>query len=182
VGRSSGLPLAHSFSKELSRAARDRNPGIFVCDSNVRTPLAASPQGDRSFLVLAAAPADESSEHTRKRGMIASADAASFMECRMAADARVSMDVHPLPSRDLVDSLVGLYFHHFHASCPILHAPTFLEEVSAGKQDRQPAFRALLFSVLAIGSRFSDDPRTLDESGSGLGRPLGFDPHGRCPR
>lgn len=51
---------------------------------------------------------------------------------------------------------------------PLFHRPTFDQCVKSGLHRRDPRFGAVLLLVFAISSRFSDDPRVL-EDGSELG-------------
>lgn len=72
---------------------------------------------------------------------------------------------HPLPPSDLVDSLVNLYFERFHPLTPILHRPSFERSLQEGKHLHDNAFKSTVFAVLAVASRFSDDPRALQDFG-----------------
>ncbi|KIY44463.1 hypothetical protein FISHEDRAFT_26436, partial [Fistulina hepatica ATCC 64428] len=67
------------------------------------------------------------------------------------------------PDFDLVASLIGLYFKHINTSIPILHRPTFEKSVFEGLHLRNHFFGATLLLVCSLGSRYSDDPRTIPE-------------------
>ncbi|KAF7365380.1 Fungal-trans domain-containing protein [Mycena venus] len=81
-----------------------------------------------------------------------------------AYDIRSQYETRPnyvFPDRDLIDSLVALYFANFHVTTPILHRPSFERAVAEGLYVRDMAFGGLLLSVLALASRYSSDPRVL---------------------
>ncbi|KAF7369194.1 Zn(2)-C6 fungal-type domain-containing protein [Mycena venus] len=65
------------------------------------------------------------------------------------------------PERDLITSLVSLYFDNVHPTSPLLHRPTFERSVTEGLHLKDYRFGATLLAVLAIGSRYSDDPRVF---------------------
>ncbi|PIL25443.1 transcription factor [Ganoderma sinense ZZ0214-1] len=65
------------------------------------------------------------------------------------------------PPRELLDTLVDLYFRHENCHYPLLHEPTFKKCVKAGQHLRNGGFGATVLLVCAIGSRFSRDPRVL---------------------
>ncbi|KAF7374352.1 Zn(2)-C6 fungal-type domain-containing protein [Mycena sanguinolenta] len=65
------------------------------------------------------------------------------------------------PDSDLIDSLLDDYFTSFHPTLPILHRPTFERSVKEGLHLTDPDFGATLLSVLAIASRYSNDPRVF---------------------
>ncbi|KAF8206895.1 fungal-specific transcription factor domain-containing protein [Mycena galopus ATCC 62051] len=66
------------------------------------------------------------------------------------------------PERDLIASLVNLYFIYVHPTMPpILHRPSFEQSVAQGHHLHDQHFGALLLAVLAIASRYSDDPRVF---------------------
>ncbi|KAG7098328.1 hypothetical protein E1B28_000289 [Marasmius oreades] len=68
------------------------------------------------------------------------------------------------PDRDLMTSLVNLYFSKVNPFLPILHAPIFESSVRQNLHLRDEHFAATLLLVCALGSRFSDDPRVLTAS------------------
>ena len=65
------------------------------------------------------------------------------------------------PPRDLLDTLVDLYFRRMNSHLPLLHEPTFKNAIRAGKHLRDGGFGATVLLVCAIGSRFTRDPRVL---------------------
>ena len=70
------------------------------------------------------------------------------------------------PPRDLLDTLVSLYFHHMNSHFPLLHEPTFKTGVRSGQHLLDGGFGATVLLVCAVGSRFTRDPRVvLPESG-----------------
>ncbi|KAJ7935477.1 hypothetical protein B0H13DRAFT_1854139 [Mycena leptocephala] len=65
------------------------------------------------------------------------------------------------PASDLIASLLHLYFTNVHPTVPILHRPSFERSVAEGRHLTDMEFGGTLLSVLAIASRFSNDPRVL---------------------
>ncbi|KAJ7163137.1 fungal-specific transcription factor domain-containing protein [Mycena filopes] len=65
------------------------------------------------------------------------------------------------PPKDLLNSLVDLYFANIHPNIPLLHRPSFEQSVSEGLHLNDVEFGGLLLSVLALASRYSDDPRVF---------------------
>ncbi|SOV04298.1 related to transcriptional activator Mut3p [Ustilago sp. UG-2017a] len=72
---------------------------------------------------------------------------------------------YTLPDRDLVDALFDVFFEHLHPLMPIVHRPSLQRDLNAGRADKDSAFRGFVFTILAIASRFSNDPRVLARSG-----------------
>ncbi|KAJ7069921.1 fungal-specific transcription factor domain-containing protein [Mycena amicta] len=72
------------------------------------------------------------------------------------------------PEPDLLYSLLHLYFSCVHPTLPLLHRPSFERSVSEGMHHRDPQFGSLLLSVMAVASRFSDDPRVFVDGHSTL--------------
>ncbi|KAJ7707138.1 fungal-specific transcription factor domain-containing protein [Mycena metata] len=70
------------------------------------------------------------------------------------------------PDGDLIASLLELYFTVVHPTLPILHRPLFEKSVAEGLHLTNMEFGGLLLSVLALASRYSDDPRVLIEGNS----------------
>lgn len=67
-----------------------------------------------------------------------------------------------LPSKPAVDQLLLSYYTSAHTMTPILHWSSFQQAVSGlykpgGIEDSPPAFLAMFFSVLAVGSLFAPD-------------------------
>ncbi|KAJ7251124.1 fungal-specific transcription factor domain-containing protein [Mycena haematopus] len=65
------------------------------------------------------------------------------------------------PEQDLIVSLVQLYWECVHPTMPLLHRPTFERSVAEGLHLEDYRFGATLLAVLALGSRYSDDPRVF---------------------
>ncbi|KAJ7782284.1 hypothetical protein DFH07DRAFT_949077 [Mycena maculata] len=62
---------------------------------------------------------------------------------------------------DLIASLLELYFTNIHQIFPTLHRPSFERCVAKELYLSNPGFGAVLLAVLAIASRYSDDPRVM---------------------
>ncbi|KAJ7175427.1 fungal-specific transcription factor domain-containing protein [Mycena filopes] len=67
------------------------------------------------------------------------------------------------PQPDLITSLVQVYFATVHATFPVLHRPSFERPLAEGLHLTDHDFGGLLLAVLAVASRYSDDPRVLVE-------------------
>ncbi|KAJ7644206.1 fungal-specific transcription factor domain-containing protein [Roridomyces roridus] len=65
------------------------------------------------------------------------------------------------PPNDLIDSLIQLYFINVHPTFPVLHRHSFKQSLAEQRQLSDPRFGAVLLAVLAVASRYSDDPRVL---------------------
>ncbi|KAK0204261.1 fungal-specific transcription factor domain-containing protein [Desarmillaria ectypa] len=85
---------------------------------------------------------------------------------RATAEAETPHYVYP--DNDLIQSLVAIYFETINPVFPILHRPTFEKHVHEGLQLRDYNFGATLLLVLAVASRYSDDPRVLARPSSKL--------------
>ncbi|CAG8609545.1 8155_t:CDS:2 [Ambispora leptoticha] len=59
------------------------------------------------------------------------------------------------PDSELANNLIQLYFKHVHPYVPILHKADFLRRLNDKSNPLSPL---LLFSVFAMGAKFSDDP------------------------
>ncbi|KAJ7147907.1 fungal-specific transcription factor domain-containing protein [Mycena crocata] len=68
---------------------------------------------------------------------------------------------YTFPDGDLITSLVELYFSNVHPTLPLLHRPSFERSVKEDLHLRDHQFGALLLAVLALASRYSDDPRVF---------------------
>ncbi|KAF5390125.1 hypothetical protein D9757_003831 [Collybiopsis confluens] len=68
------------------------------------------------------------------------------------------------PEEDLLQDLVKLFFEQFHPYTPLLHQPLFEKSLSEGLHLRKHRFGRVVLGVCAVASRFSDDPRVLEES------------------
>ncbi|KAF9227310.1 hypothetical protein BS17DRAFT_775262 [Gyrodon lividus] len=67
------------------------------------------------------------------------------------------------PPPDLADSLIKLYLDHVNPQFPLFHKPTFERQWKDGLQHKDPYFGCLCLSLFAVASRWSDDPRVLDD-------------------
>ncbi|KZS98644.1 hypothetical protein SISNIDRAFT_481356 [Sistotremastrum niveocremeum HHB9708] len=67
------------------------------------------------------------------------------------------------PPQDLAESLIEVYFTQVNTIFPLLHRPTFVRQFQEGLHYRDRHFAAVLFSLLATASRWSDDPRVRIE-------------------
>ncbi|KAK0441749.1 fungal-specific transcription factor domain-containing protein [Desarmillaria tabescens] len=85
---------------------------------------------------------------------------------RATADAETPRYVYP--DNDLIQSLVAIYFETINPVVPVLHRPTFEKQVDEGLHLRDHDFGAALLLVLAVASRYSDDPRVLANPSSKL--------------
>ncbi|KAJ7045760.1 fungal-specific transcription factor domain-containing protein [Mycena alexandri] len=65
------------------------------------------------------------------------------------------------PDQDLLTSLIDLYFLRVASTLPLLHRPTFERLVGEGLHLTDPRFGATVLAVLAVASRYSDDPRVF---------------------
>lgn len=72
------------------------------------------------------------------------------------------------PDSDLIRSLIAIYFETINPIIPILHRPTFEKNIDEGFHLRDYNFGAALLLVLAVASRYSDDPRVLADPCSKL--------------
>ncbi|KAJ7729638.1 fungal-specific transcription factor domain-containing protein [Mycena maculata] len=72
------------------------------------------------------------------------------------------------PASDLIASLLELYFSNVHPTFPVLHRPSFERSVAEGLHLTDAKFGATLLAVLAVASRYSDDPRVLVDGETSL--------------
>ncbi|KAJ7859690.1 fungal-specific transcription factor domain-containing protein, partial [Mycena leptocephala] len=72
-------------------------------------------------------------------------------------------DIYIFPEKDLMDSLMSLYFFHVHPFIPLLHRQTFEQAVAEGLHLRNGRFGATLLLVCSLAARYSDDPRVFLE-------------------
>ncbi|KAJ7581430.1 fungal-specific transcription factor domain-containing protein [Mycena floridula] len=70
--------------------------------------------------------------------------------------------VYEFPPDDLMASLIDLYFGNVHIFLPLLHRPTFERKIAEAEHlDVSSKFGTVVMLVMAVASRFSDDPRVL---------------------
>ncbi|KAF8134641.1 fungal-specific transcription factor domain-containing protein [Boletus edulis] len=67
------------------------------------------------------------------------------------------------PPHDLADSLIKLFFENVNPFLPLFHRPTFERQWRDGLQHKDAWFGCLCLSMFAVASRWSDDPRVLDD-------------------
>ncbi|KAJ7163358.1 fungal-specific transcription factor domain-containing protein [Mycena filopes] len=72
------------------------------------------------------------------------------------------------PPSDLVVSLLQLYFTIIHPTFPVLHRPSFGTAYGEGLHFKSVEFGGLLLAVLAVASRYSDDPRVFVDGDTSL--------------
>ncbi|KAJ6587133.1 fungal-specific transcription factor domain-containing protein [Mycena vulgaris] len=72
-------------------------------------------------------------------------------------------DIYIFPEKDLMDSLMSLYFFHVHPLIPLLHRNTFERSVAEGLHLRNSRFGATLLLVCSLAARYSSDPRVYLE-------------------
>jgi hypothetical protein len=85
----------------------------------------------------------------------------SLVESLITAEVLARYVAHLLPPDDLLAALVNAYFVHVNDHFPVLHKASFDRHLANGLVETDRSFRALLFSVLALGSRFLEDDRLI---------------------
>ncbi|KAJ3568863.1 hypothetical protein NP233_g5435 [Leucocoprinus birnbaumii] len=65
------------------------------------------------------------------------------------------------PEKDLLDSLVNLYFERLNIYVPLLHRPTFERDLANDLHLHDTGFAQVILMVCALASRCSDDPRVI---------------------
>lgn len=63
------------------------------------------------------------------------------------------------PEPELMEHLFDTYFGFLHPLMPILHRASMEKDIALGRAVDDVAFRGLVFTMLAIAARFTDDPR-----------------------
>ena len=58
-------------------------------------------------------------------------------------------------------SLLSLYFHYTNVNFPLLHPPTFYAQFREGLHLQDPKFAAVVWCMMAVAARWSDDRRVL---------------------
>jgi len=74
---------------------------------------------------------------------------------------QTAKDEYDFPEQGLLCLLIDKYFTHVNAFLPLLHRPTFENDVSDGLHLRNGGFGGVVSLVCALGSRHTDDPRVL---------------------
>ncbi|KAK0459300.1 fungal-specific transcription factor domain-containing protein [Desarmillaria tabescens] len=72
-----------------------------------------------------------------------------------------SLPDYLFPEEDLMLSLIDLYFTYHNCYLPLLHRPTFENDMSTGLHRSDYMFAGTLLLVCALGARNSDDPRVF---------------------
>ncbi|KAJ7810544.1 fungal-specific transcription factor domain-containing protein [Mycena olivaceomarginata] len=67
------------------------------------------------------------------------------------------------PENDLLKALIKIYFEQINPLLGILHFPSFHRSILDGLHFRDPQFGAVVLTVCALASRYSDDPRVFIE-------------------
>ncbi|KAF9302169.1 hypothetical protein BGZ74_005716 [Mortierella antarctica] len=62
-------------------------------------------------------------------------------------------DATEMPSKEVIDHLLAVYFRHIHPVLPMLHYPTLSDQIR--RQELPPSH--LLFAILGLASRFSEN-------------------------
>ncbi|KAF9491781.1 hypothetical protein BDN71DRAFT_1497859 [Pleurotus eryngii] len=70
---------------------------------------------------------------------------------------------YQFPEPSLLDSLVETYFNAINLTIPLLHRPMFESQLAAKLHLRDHWFGSVVLAICAIASRYSDDPRVIDE-------------------
>jgi hypothetical protein len=65
------------------------------------------------------------------------------------------------PPEDLQRDLIEIYFVKFNSLVPLLHYPSFQRAYNDPSVRSQPQFLGLIYAIMAIGSRFSNDKRVF---------------------
>ncbi|KAJ7072125.1 fungal-specific transcription factor domain-containing protein [Mycena amicta] len=65
------------------------------------------------------------------------------------------------PEHNLMKSLIELYFANVHPCLPLMHRPTFERAIAQDLHLNDSRFGGLVLAVLAVASRYSDDPRVF---------------------
>lgn len=76
-------------------------------------------------------------------------------------DSRQDVPVYTFPESDLLESLLSLYFNHWNCLFPLLHEPTFRQQIRERYHIRDRFFGAIVLLVCALASKESSDPRVL---------------------
>lgn len=70
----------------------------------------------------------------------------------------------PFPETGLLNELLDLFFQQLNPLLPIIHEQSLRKDLALGRAEKDSAFRGLVFTMIAIASRFmNNDPRVLAE-------------------
>ena len=67
------------------------------------------------------------------------------------------------PDDDLLQSLMKTYFNEVAPYFPLIHRPTFENQIAEGLHRRDEGFGSTALLVCALGARFSNDPRVYTD-------------------
>ncbi|UZJ54223.1 hypothetical protein CBS101457_003543 [Exobasidium rhododendri] len=69
---------------------------------------------------------------------------------------------HQFPEPGLLEELIKLFFNQLNPLLPIIHEHSLRKDLIQGRAEKDSAFRGLIFTIIAIASRFfSNDARVL---------------------
>ncbi|KAI0682881.1 fungal-specific transcription factor domain-containing protein [Cytidiella melzeri] len=71
---------------------------------------------------------------------------------------------YSFPEADLITSLVDLFFENTGSFLPLLHRITFEQQMNSGLHFTDEGFGSVMLLVCALGARFSEDPRVLQDN------------------
>ncbi|KAJ7855873.1 fungal-specific transcription factor domain-containing protein [Mycena olivaceomarginata] len=72
------------------------------------------------------------------------------------------------PDGDLIDSLLHIFWANINPTLPVLHRPSFERSVAEGLHLTNAEFGGTLLAVLAVASRYSNDPRVFVDGDTGF--------------
>ncbi|CAE7179840.1 unnamed protein product [Rhizoctonia solani] len=100
-------------------------------------------------------------EHFRsKRWLTPSVESHPYASGNPQPPANVQVEV---PSEDLLATLIDGYFERVNILLPILHRPLFESQLRDNLHTQDEDFMRLVLMVCAVGARWCDDPRVLDD-------------------
>lgn len=70
---------------------------------------------------------------------------------------------HPLPETHLLHQLLDFFFRQLNPLLPIIHEHSLRKDLSQGRAEKDSAFRGLIFTIIAISSRFFRDDHRVRE-------------------
>ncbi|KAI0373472.1 hypothetical protein BV20DRAFT_962633 [Pilatotrama ljubarskyi] len=142
-------------------------------------PITMRYHGKSSGMMLLQAAVDMKKECTGLEGqdLMPELSGSSFGQASTAwGPASLEDDLPPLtefPPPEEMRAFVDAYFKEMNVYMPVLHRPTFERQIEEGLHLRDPGFGAIVLLVCANGSRFADDPWTVD-AGEPEGDPPGW--------
>ncbi|KAF9318276.1 hypothetical protein BG003_011586 [Podila horticola] len=93
--------------------------------------------------------------HTHQPSLWTSSQPPADLQTRYTHNSQsdTRQDTTEMPSREVVDHLLAVYFRHIHPVLPMLHYPTLSDQIR--RQELPPSH--LLFAILGLASRFSEN-------------------------